>query len=81
MASASATAPDIGRTITVSALIAPSSSSSNEVASLDLLVADPGLEHKRVIAGIVGADLTHVAEVFEHRDDGFQNATQCRRGP
>jgi hypothetical protein len=37
-----------------------------EVAALDLLVADPGVEDERVIAGAVRADLTCVGEVLEH---------------
>ena len=28
--------------------------------------------------GAVGADLAHIAEVFEHRQDGFQNPAHRR---
>ena len=50
----------------------------DEVASLDLLVADPGLKRERVIMGAVGADLAHIAEVFEHRQDGFQDRARAK---
>jgi hypothetical protein len=71
MASASASMPDIGRTMTVNSVIAPSVE-LDEVASLDLLVADSSLEHERVVAGVVGADLAYVAEVFEHHQNGIK---------
>lgn len=44
-----------------------------KVTSLDLPVADAGLEDERVVAGVGCSDLTHVAEVLENPGDGCQD--------
>ncbi len=72
MASASASMPDIGRTMTINSLIAPSSSSwmkSHPSTCLSPTLASNTSAWSR---SLIAADLACVTEVFEHRRDGFQ---------
>jgi hypothetical protein len=43
---------------------------SDEVAIFDLLVAHPGVEHRRVAGPVRRAELADVAEVLEEGGDG-----------
>ena len=66
--------PDIGRTMTVNSLIAPSSSSwmkSHPSICLSPTRVSNTSAWSRAPRH-VGADLAHIAEVFEHRHDGCQ---------
>jgi len=45
----------------------------DEVASLDLLVADSRVEDESMVGGVLRADLAHIAEVLEDQRGGAED--------
>ena len=71
--------PLIGRTITVSSAIRPSSPKRRMSTPCELAVADPRLEHEH--RDVAGLDLLDVAEVLEDLDDRAEDRPRAPRAP